>query len=86
MVSESKSLLIVGAGLAVLFLLRNGIARKTGQQVAAETKRAGRHATDALDDDRTRFLSSVRFGARRGNSNRNRFMAPLPRPDVMVMK
>lgn len=85
MVSENRSIMMLAGGLAVLFLLRNGLVKKTGKQVAMETQRAGRKATDVLDDDRTRFMSPVRIGARRGNSNRNRFMAPMPRPDIMVM-
>lgn len=84
MVSQQKSLIMVAGGLALLFILKNGIARKTGRQIADETKRAGRHATDALDEDRTRFQSPVRQSAR-NRPNRVNYKSPMPRLDIMEM-
>lgn len=84
MVDNTKSMLMIGAGLLALFLVKNGLVKKTGQQVSAETQRAGRKATSVLDEDRTRFQNSVRFSARR-RTNRTNFTSPMGKPDLMVM-
>ena len=82
--NQNKSMVMIVGGLALLFLVKNGIARKTGKQVAEETKRVGRKATSTLDEDRTRFQNPVRFRAKR-RSNRTNMTSPMGKPDLMVM-